>query len=295
MKRRSTGIMNAIIGSSSYGTNPLFALPLFANGIGVNSVLFYRYCLATIIYGAYIRFVKHLSFKISFNQGIALFVLAILFSLSSLTLFTAFNYIPSGIACTILFIYPIMVAVFSTVFFKEKITLVTVSAIALTLSGIIFLNNNREISINLKGLIYVLISALMYALYMIGIKNIKSIRHIKKPVLTFYVMFFGLTVYIYNLNFCTELQMLNTPLLWVFAFGLAIIPTIISLEATTIAIKLVGPTITAIFGALEPLTAITFGLIFFHEVFSPKIALGIILILTGVTLVVLKSEKKTTT
>ena len=89
--------------------------------------------------------------------------------------------------------------------------------------------------------------------------------------------------------------MLNTPLLWVFAFGLAIIPTIISLEATTIAIKLVGPTITAIFGALEPLTAITFGLIFFHEVFTPKIALGIILILTGVTLVVLKSEKKTTT
>ena len=175
MKRRSTGIINAIIGSSSYGTNPLFALPLFANGIGVNSVLFYRYCLATIIYGAYIRFVKHLSFKISFNQGIALFVLAILFSLSSLTLFTAFNYIPSGIACTILFIYPIMVAVISTVFFKEKITLVTVSAIALTLSGIIFLNNNREVSINLKGLIYVLISALMYALYMIGIKNIGSV------------------------------------------------------------------------------------------------------------------------
>lgn len=295
MKRRSIGIINAIIGSSSYGTNPLFALPLFAHGIGVNSVLFYRYCLATIIYGAYIRFVKHLSFKISFNQGIALFVLAILFSLSSLTLFTAFNYIPSGIACTILFVYPIMVAVISTVFFKEKITLITVSAIALTLSGIIFLNNNSEVSINLKGLIYVLVSALMYALYMVGIKNIKSIRHIKKPVLTFYVMFFGLSVYIYNLSFCTELQPLNSPLLWAFAFGLAIIPTIISLEATTIAIKLVGPTITAIFGALEPLTAITFGLIFFHEIFTPKIALGIILILTGVTLVVLKSEKKTTT
>lgn len=188
-----------------------------------------------------------------------------------------------------------MVAVISTVFFKEKITLVTVSAIALTLSGIIFLNNNREVSINLKGLIYVLISALMYALYMIGIKNIKSIRHIKKPVLTFYVMFFGLTVYIYNLSFCTELQPLNSPLLWAFAFGLAIIPTIISLEATTIAIKLVGPTITAIFGALEPLTAITFGLIFFHEVFTLKIAIGIILILTGVTLVVLKGGKKATT
>lgn len=292
MKRRSIGIINAIIGSSSYGTNPLFALPLFAHGIGVNSVLFYRYCLATLIYGAYIRFVKHLSFKISFNQGLALFVLAILFSLSSLTLFTAFNFIPSGIACTILFVYPIIVAVISTVFFNEKITLITVSAIVLTLSGIIFLNNNSEVNINFKGLVYVLVSALMYALYMVGIKNIKVIRHIKKTVLTFYVMFFGLSVYIYNLNFCTELQMLNTPILWAFAFGLAIIPTIISLEATTIGIKLVGPTITAIFGALEPLTAIMFGLIFFHEIFTLKIAVGIILILIGVMLIVLKDDKK---
>ena len=292
MKRRSIGILNAFIGSSSYGTNPLFALPLFAHGIGVNSVLFYRYCLATLIYGAYIRFVKHLSFKISFNQGLALFVLAILFSLSSLTLFTAFNFIPSGIACTILFVYPIIVAVISTVFFKEKITFTMISAIALTLSGIIFLNNNSEVNINFKGLVYVLVSALMYALYMIGIKNIKVIQHIKKPVLTFYVMFFGLSVYIYNLNFCTELQMLNTPILWAFAFGLAIIPTIISLEATTIGIKLVGPTITAIFGALEPLTAIVFGLRFVHEIFPPKIAVGIILILIGVMLIVLKDDKK---
>ena len=292
MKRRSIGIINAIIGSSSYGTNPLFALPLFVHGIGVNSVLFYRYFLATIIYGTYIRFVKHLSFKITFNQGLALFVLAVMFSLSSLTLFTAFNFIPSGIACTILFVYPIIVAVISTVFFNEKITLITVSAIALTLSGIIFLNNNSEVNINFKGLVYVLVSALMYALYMVGIKNIKSIQHIKKPVLTFYVMFFGLSVYVYNLNFCIELQALNSPILWAFAFGLAIIPTIISLEATTIGIKLVGPTITAIFGALEPLTAIVFGLIFFHEIFTLKIVIGIILILTGVMLVVLKGGKK---
>ena len=292
MKRRSIGIINAIIGSSSYGTNPLFALPLFVHGIGVNSVLFYRYFLATIIYGTYIRFVKHLSFKITFNQGLALFVLAVMFSLSSLTLFTAFNFIPSGIACTILFVYPIIVAVISTVFFNEKITLITVSAIALTLSGIIFLNNNSEVNINFKGLVYVLVSALMYALYMVGIKNIKSIQHIKKPVLTFYVMFFCLSVYVHNLNFCIELQALNSPILWAFAFGLAIIPTIISLEATTIGIKLVGPTITAIFGALEPLTAIVFGLIFFHEIFTLKIAIGIILILTGVMLVVLKGGKK---
>lgn len=293
MKRRSIGILNGIIGSSSYGTNPLFALPLFACGIGVNSVLFYRYFLATIIYGLYIKFVKKISFKIDFIQGFSLFLLAILFSFSSLTLFTAFNYIPSGIACTILFVYPIMVAVISSVFFKEKITATMIFAIVLTLSGIIFLNySNNGVVLNPKGVIFVLVSALMYALYMVGIKNIKFVQHIKKPVLTFYVMLFGLSVYVYNLKFCTQLQPLSSIVEWGFAFGLAIIPTIISLEATTIAIKLVGPTITAIFGALEPLTAIIFGLIFFNEIFTIKIAIGIILILTGVMMIVLKGNKK---
>lgn len=293
MKRRSIGILNGIIGSSSYGTNPLFALPLFACGIGVNSVLFYRYFLATIIYGLYIKFVKKISFKIDFKQGLSLFLLAILFSFSSLTLFTAFNYIPSGIACTILFVYPIMVAVISSVFFKEKITATMIFAIVLTLSGIVFLNySNNGVVLNPKGVIFVLVSALMYALYMVGIKNIKSVQHIKKPVLTFYVMLFGLSVYVYNLKFCTQLQPLNSIVEWGFAFGLAIIPTIISLEATTIAIKLVGPTITAIFGALEPLTAIIFGLIFFNEIFTIKIAIGIVLILTGVMMIVLKGNQK---
>lgn len=292
MKRRSIGILNGIIGSSSYGTNPLFALPLFAHGIGVNSVLFYRYFLATIIYGLYIKFVKKNSFKIDLRQGFSLFLLAILFSFSSLTLFTAFNFIPSGIACTILFVYPIMVAVISSVFFKEKITPIMVFAICLTLTGIIFLNySNNGISLNIKGVVLVLISALMYALYMVGIKNIKSVQHLKKPVITFYIMFFGLSVYVYNLNFCTKLQPLDSPLLWAFTLGLAIIPTIISLEATTIAIKLVGATITAIFGALEPLTAIFFGLIFFHEILTIKIAIGIVFVLSGVMLIVLKGSK----
>lgn len=292
MKRRSIGILNGIIGSSSYGTNPLFALPLFAHGIGVNSVLFYRYFLATIIYGLYIKFVKKNSFKIDLKQGFSLFLLAILFSFSSLTLFTAFNFIPSGIACTILFVYPIMVAVISSVFFKEKITPIMIFAICLTLMGIIFLNySNNGISLNIKGVVLVLISALMYALYMVGIKNIKSVQHLKKPVITFYIMFFGLSVYVYNLNFCTKLQPLDSPLLWVFTLGLAIIPTIISLEATTIAIKLVGATVTAIFGALEPLTAIFFGLIFFHEILTIKIAIGIVFVLSGVMLIVLKGSK----
>ena len=108
--------------------------------------------------------------------------------------------------------------------------------------------------------------------------------------MSFYVMLFGLLVYILNLKFCTQLQIPDKPLLWVYTIGLALLPTIISLETINISIKLAGPTKTAILGALEPLTAIFFGVLLFNEHLTLRIILGIALILLGVLLIVIKRK-----
>lgn len=294
MKRHSIGILNGIIAAASYGTNPLFALPLFNAGIGVNSVLFYRYFFALIIYGLWLKFYKKANFKLSKNEILPLFILSMFFSFSSLTLFEAFRYIASGIACTILFIYPVIVALIMRLFFKEKLPKIIILAILLVIGGIILLyNGDGEETINIKGVLIVLLSALLYALYIVCTKKIKTIRHIKTDKLSFYVMLFGLSVYIYNLKFHSALQILNKPVLWVYAILLSIIPTIISLETITIAIRLTGPVKTAILGALEPLTAVFFGVIFFNEPLTLKIITGIILILSGVFAVILNGNKQT--
>lgn len=293
MKTKTKGILNGAIASASYGTNPLFALPLFSAGIGVNSVLFYRYALAVIIYGLWLTFIKKISLKISLKEFLPLFILAIFFSLSSLTLFDAFKYIEAGIACTILFIYPIMVAIIMAIFFKEKITKTTVGAIILTTIGIIALYNGKPgATLNIHGIIVVLLSALLYALYIVGVKNIKIINTIHQDKMSFYIMFFGLFVYICNLKFCTSLQILNTPILWLYTIGLSIFPTIISIETINVSIKLIGSTSTAILGALEPLTAIFFGIVVFHQHLTLRISLGITLILLGVLLIITKNTRK---
>ncbi len=294
MRRRAAGFLNGSIAAASYGTNPLFALPLYAGGIGVNSVLFYRYFFAVLIYGLWLKFVKKTSFKITMKEFFPLFFLGIFFSLSSLTLFIAFQYIEAGIACTILFIYPVLVAILMAVFFKEKITKTVVGAICLTTSGIILLyKGNPGMDLNIKGILIVLSSALLYALYIIGVKNIKAIKHIKSDKLCFYVMLFGLLVYVVNLKFCTELQIIDRPFLWLCALALSIFPTIISIETINIAIKLIGSTTTAILGALEPLTAIFFGVLLFHEHLTPRICLGVFMVLSGVILIVTRKMRVT--
>lgn len=292
MNSNTKGILNGIIASTSYGMNPLFGLPLYAIGIGVNSVLFYRYFLAVIIYFIWLKFFKKASLKISRQEIIPLFFLGIFFSLSSLTLFEAFHYIEAGIACTILFIYPVMVAIIMSIFFKEKVTKTVIFAILLTSIGIILLYKGKpDTALSIKGILIVLTSALLYALYIVGVKNIKPVKAMNSARLSFYVMLFGLIVYIVNLKFCTTLQMLPNLKAWLFAIGLALFPTIFSLETITIAIQLIGSTNTAILGALEPLTAIFFGIVFFHEQLTLRISIGIILILFGVFLIISRKMK----
>ncbi len=292
MKRKTIGFINGTIAAASYGTNPLFALPLYARGLNVNSVLFYRYAIAVLIYALWLKFVKKISFKITKKELLPIFALGVLYSISSITLFSSFQFIEAGVACTILFIYPVIVALIMSIFFKEKLTKTVIGSIFLTSIGILLLYKGKNgISLNINGIILVLFSALSYALYMIGINTIKPIQKINRAKLTFYVMTAGLTVYIYNILTTTPLQTLSTPSMWVFSIGLALFPTIISLETITISIKLIGSTTTAILGALEPLTAIFFGIIFFHEQMTIRIASGVILILIGVFQIILNKKK----
>lgn len=286
-KKRRIGLTYGAFASASYGTNPLFALPLYAAGIGVNSVLFYRYALALAIYFFGLKFIKQISLKITLKETIILLILGLFFSLSSYTLFDAFKYIEAGIACTILFIYPVLVAVIMAIFFKEKITKTVITSIALITVGISLLYHGKEgATLNLHGVLIVILSALLYSLYIVGVKNIKQVRHMNSAKMTFYVMLFGLILYIINLNFCTELQPLTSPILWMYTIGLALFPTIISIETINIAIKLIGSTTTAILGSLEPLTALFFGVVIFHEQLTLRIMLGIVAVLFGVILII---------
>ncbi len=293
INRNKKGIIYGTLAAISYGTNPLFALYLYTGGIGVNSVLFYRYAIAVLLYGFWLKLINKKTLKIPRESILPLFILGLLFSGSSLALFVSFKYIDAGVACTILFIYPILVAFIMHIFFNEKINKTTVFSLILTTIGIMLLYKGpNNTTINPKGMLIVLLSALLYALYITGVKNIKSIKHVKSDVLSFYVMLFGLLLYVLNLKFCTELQIINSPFLWACAIGLAIIPTIISIETITLSIKLIGATKTALLGSLEPITALFFGITLFNQHLNFRIFLGIILILFGVSLTILRQKIK---
>ena len=282
---KSRGYLLGAIAAASYGLNPLFALPMYAAGMGVDSVLFYRYVLAVVMLGALIVCKGH-SLALRKKDLVPLVVMGVLMASSSLFLFQSYHYMDAGIASTILFVYPVLVALIMAIGFHEKITLVTWSSILLAFVGVALLCIGESgVSVNMIGVLLVFASALSYAIYIVGV-NRSSLSEMDTEKLTFYVLLIGLMVYVVRLRFLVDLQMIPTLPLWGCGIGLALFPTIISLVTMAGAIRRVGSTPTAILGALEPVTALLFGVLVFGEAFTMRILSGVILILIGVTCII---------
>ena len=281
---KSRGCVLGAVAAASYGLNPLFTLPLYGAGMGVDSVLFYRYLLAAAMLGA-LMLVRRQSFAVRRRDLVPLAVMGLLFSFSSLFLFESYNHMDAGIASTILFLYPVLVAVIMAVGFHEKVSRITELSILLAFTGIAMLYKGGGETLSFLGVALVFLSSLCYAVYIVGV-NRSALRGLPTEKLTFYALLFGLSVYVVRLRFCADLQAIPTPGLWINAVSLALFPTIVSLVTMAAAIRAIGSTPTAILGALEPLTALFFGVVVFGERLTPRIVLGVVLILAAVTLII---------
>ena len=192
----------------------------------------------------------------------------------------------AGIASTLLFIYPILVALIMSFVFKEKLTIQTVLCILLALAGIGLLYQGSDgTTLSLTGIALVIISALSYAIYIVSV-NQSTLKNVATLKLTFYILLFGLTLFLVRIDFGKSLHIVNTWYLWGNLIALAIFPTAISFLCTTQAIQYIGSTPTAILGALEPLTAVFFGVTIFGESLTPRLSCGIVMIILAVTLII---------
>lgn len=286
MSGKLKGTICGVLSAICYGVNPLGALPLYAEGINFTSVLFYRYSIAFVVLAILLAIQKK-SIRLSLKQTLSVAGLGVLFVISSITLFVSFLYMAAGVASTLLFVYPVMVAVLMAIFFKEKVTGITITSILMALGGIALLYRSEGgETLNAIGVALVMASSLAYALYIIGVNKLPF--KISSEVLTLYVLFFG-TLVLVGVSFCGggHIQLLHGVKQWGCALMLAILPTILSLTLIAVAIKNIGSTPTAIMGALEPVTALLIGIFVFGESFSLRMGIGIVLILCAVTLIVL--------
>ncbi len=285
VSRRFLGYFLGIVAAGTYGLNPLFALPLMKGGMDTMPILFWRYLLAIPIV-AVMMLIGSKPFKIDRKELQLLVCAGLLMGVSSVSLFESYRYMSAGIASTMLFVYPLMVALIGIIFFKEKLGIITWISLAGALFGISLLYKGEDgATLSAVGTIFVMISSLSYAIYIVGINRTRLCR-VPTLTVTFYVLLFGLSIFIACLLWRGGFSIPHDWFQWGCVGSLAFFPTALSFVCTTLSIVYIGSTPTAILGAFEPVTAVIIGIAVFGEHITGRAFTGILLIVVAVLLVI---------
>ncbi|WP_346938351.1 DMT family transporter [uncultured Clostridium sp.] len=267
------GIFYIAIASIAFGIMPILAKLAYKGGANAINTLALRFTFASIILFFYIKN-KKLSLRLNKDQiKLILFMGVIGYSMTSILLFIAYNYIDVGIAGMILHTYPLMVMVLSIIIYKEKFKLKKFLYLMVTTIGVFIMLDVKVGSINTIGVVLVLLSALCYAIYVLGASNDK-VKNINSYVMTFYISVIsaivGSATGIATNSFNNPINFYGIISILLIAF----ISTVVALMAFLKGVKLIGPTNSAIFSALEPIVSLVLGVIVLGESISFKIIIG---------------------
>ncbi|NML22376.1 DMT family transporter [Pseudoflavitalea sp. G-6-1-2] len=287
---RVKGYLLAILSSVSYGLIPLFVLPIKAAGFPMDTTLFYRFIIAALFMLAWLIYRK-VSLKVSGGELLILIALGVLFSLSSHFLFIGYDYSTPGIASTILFVYPVIVALLMWIFFKETISRLTVLSLFIAIAGVFVLSAKESVTnINFPGIFFSLCSAFFYAIYIVLVN--KGRLKIPGILITFYSMLFSAAYYLCKISITGDVKVVPDGEMIINIAVFAFATSVISITALVAAIKLIGSTPTSIMGAMEPVIAVAISVLLFNEKFTLSLFAGIAMILFGVITNIVADSKK---
>lgn len=282
------GIAAGLVAAVCYGFIPFFTLPI-KKGLEVDymadpTILFYRFGFASLIVGL-IMLLRRQSFKVTRGELVTLTYLAFISDGSALFLIDGYNYMSSGVATTLHFMYPVVTALIMMAFYHEARKVSTCLAIVMAVGGVAVLSWDGSGQTELIGVIIVLISAVCYALYIIRVNRSRAAT-MSGAKLVFYVMFIGALIFGAEALRQGEFKLIETPLQLIDLTALAIVCTTVTNVCLVLAVKRIGSTMTAVIGALEPLTAVVIGCMVFGEPLTWQVILGIVLIIPAVVIII---------
>ncbi len=286
------GYPAGIITGITYGLNPLFAMPLMRAGASIESILFFRYIIAVAMLAAFLV-LRRESFRISPKQAAVLLTLGVLFSTSSISLFSAYQYIPSGLATTLVFLFPVLVALIMVFLKVVPSWPVWLSIVASFIGVVIMSQGDSAQEINPPGIWLSLGSALAYALFVVIINRSRSIAAISNSLLTLYALSVGAVIFFVKMMFAEAdiTAGLEVPSAWFNLVMLAILPTIVSTATLAVATRNIGATKASVLCVFEPVTAVLVGSMVFGEALTTNIIVGILLSMAAVTFMILYTKR----
>ena len=289
-KRFLYGFACCMLAEVSYGMNGFGSTMLGRLGVETHSILFYRFGFASLVLGALVA-LRGESMRVGLRDALTGLLCGLCFAGSALTLYTSFTLMDTGLACTLLFVYPFMTIGIMSAFFHERISLPVILAAIVAFAGTAIVSIQGNGTVTLAGFAYVMVSALTYSGYMIIFERRQpKMGPFRMALFTTVVAMAAIAVH--GVATGQPVHAIHSPAVLGYGLFLALVPTVISIYFTVESLKHLGPSLTGVFGSLEPLTAVVVGVLFLGEAFTARLVVGSLLIMASVTYLAILSNRQ---
>ena len=200
-----------------------------------------------------------------------------------LLLYASYNFISTGLATTLHFIYPFMIVLVSALLYREKIPMLKIASSVVVTLGI-FLFADIETVSDTAGITLALLSGIFYSFYVIYIdrSGLDTMNYVK---LTFYVMLImSASVFVFGAVF-GGLSFKMTRSAWIFAAVISLIVTLGAMPLFQAGVRYEGASTAGIMSTIEPITSVAIGVTFLGETVGISQLMGIGMIIMGIALI----------
>ncbi len=275
---RILGIVFIVISATSFGSLAIFGRFAEANGIDIFTLLFLRFALAGILIGGLLILRRE-----PLPSGSLLLRLigmgAIGYVGQSFSYLTAIQYASAGLVALLLYLYPVFVALLSSLFLHEKITLPKALALALALVGTA-LTVNPEGG-QLPGILLAICAAVIYSIYIIvGAGVMQKVSALQSST----VIFASAGIVYAVLTFANGPRFPTSANGWAIIAGTVLIATVIPVITFLAGLKRIGATNASMLSTLEPVVTVLLAASLLQDLVQPVALLGGSLILAAVIL-----------
>lgn len=290
MKKYYRGFILTMVSAVIFGSSPLAAKIIYEGGCNPISLVLYRNLLPIPLLFMMAHKNEKAEIGIKKSEFKKITILAIFGSVLTATfLFSSYNYISTGTATTIHFIYPVMVFIASIIFLKEPVTIKKLICIILCAIGIALFYTPGE-GFSKMGLILALISGITYSIYIIYLDE-SGLDYMDRFKLNFYMCLISSILLLAFTLATNTLTFSLTPKAWFITLLFSLSLNIFAVIPFQIGVSLISPQRASIISTFEPITSIIIGILILNEPFSLKILTGCVLILLSVILLTIFDMK----
>lgn len=258
------GKLYLILSAVIYGVAPMLAKIAYAGGANGMTLTFLRALLMLPLLFV-MMIVRKQSFILTRRELLNIVLLGVIGgAFSIIALYAAYDFISTGLATTLHFVYPLIIVIVSALIYKEKITKIKLAAVMLVTIGI-FLFVDLNTAADKIGVILALMSGIFYSFYVIymdhsGIDNMDYIK------LTFYLMIItSACTFVFGM-FTDSIDISNMNAVgWISSAVISFLITIGAIPLFQLGVRYEGASTAGIISALEPITTILLGAVFLGE------------------------------